>query len=268
MSVKTLNAKTPNIKTPNIKTHDANVTAQFGPRASAYVASAVHAAGEDLAQIAAVAAARKPSRALDLGCGGGHVSFAVAPYAQEVVAYDLSADMLNAVMTEAAARKLSNIAPQIGSVAEIPFADGAFDFVATRYSAHHWHDVRAGLCEARRVLAPGGAAVFADITTAPSALIDTHLQAIELLRDPSHVRDYAVAEWLNLLTEAGFTPGDPVLRRVRLDFATWIARMATPDVNVRAILALQRSMPRDVAAYFQIESDGSFTIDSVTIPAT
>lgn len=249
------------------KTHDTNVTSQFGPRAAAYVTSAVHAAGEDLKQIADLAAACKPARALDLGCGGGHVSFHVAPHARELVAYDLSSDMLNAVMKEAAHRNLSNITPQQGSVEKIPFADQSFHFVASRYSAHHWHDVRAGIREAKRVLAPGGYAVFADIVTAPSALIDTHLQAMELLRDPSHVRDYSVAEWIAFLKFAGFTPGAPTLRKVRLDFATWIARMATPEVNVRAIRALQASMPRDVADYFQVEPDGSFTLESMTIEA-
>jgi hypothetical protein len=43
--------------------------------------------------------------------------------------------------------------------------------------------------------------------------------------------------------------------------------MATPDTNVRAIRALQASMPRDVADYFQLEPDGSFTIESMTIEA-
>lgn len=255
-------------KSMTTKTHDSNVTAQFGPRAAAYVASAVHAAGEDLKQIAALAAARKPARGLDLGCGGGHVSFNVAPYAKELVAYDLSADMLGAVVKEAANRNLANIVTQQGSVEAIGFADASFDFVASRYSAHHWHNVQAGLKEARRVLAPGGIAVFADTSTSGSALIDTHLQAIELLRDPSHVRNYAVAEWTAFLKAAGFTPGAPTMRRVRLDFATWIARMATPEVHVKAIRALQASMPREVADYFELESDGSFTIDSMTIEAT
>lgn len=249
------------------QTHDLNVTAQFGPRAAAYVTSAVHAAGEDLKQIADLAAACKPARALDLGCGGGHVSFNVASHARELVAYDLSSDMLNAVMKEAVHRQLSNITPQQGSVEKIPFSDQSFHFVASRYSAHHWHDVRAGIREAKRVLAPGGYAVFADTVTSSSALIDTHLQAIELLRDPSHVRNYSVAEWTAFLKFAGFTPGPPTLRKVRLDFATWIARMATPDINVRAIRALQASMPRDVADYFQLEPDGSFTIESMTIEA-
>jgi ubiquinone/menaquinone biosynthesis C-methylase UbiE len=254
-------------KTPHSNTQESKVTAQFGPRAAAYVSSAVHASGEDLAQIAAVAKEKKPARALDMGCGGGHVSFHVAPHAGELVAYDLSGDMLEAVMMEGAARKLKNIVPQQGSVAKIPFGDGTFDFVASRYSAHHWHDVAAGLREARRVLKPGGSAVFTDAVSPGPALLDTHLQAIELLRDPSHVRDYSTAEWVGLLKAAGFTPGTPTLRRVRLEFSSWVARMSTPEIHVRAIRALQGALPQEVAAYFEMEEDGSFTIDAMTIEA-
>ena len=49
-----------------IQTHADQVTAQFGPRAAAYVASAVHASGADLEQLAAFAALGPNSaRALD-----------------------------------------------------------------------------------------------------------------------------------------------------------------------------------------------------------
>lgn len=255
-------------KTNEAKTHEARVATQFGPRAAAYVASAVHASGEDLVQIAERARVERPLRALDLGCGGGHVSFAMAPHAGEVVAFDLSTDMLDAVIKEAGARELANIVPRQGSVERLPFADGAFDLLACRYSAHHWRHVGVGLGEARRVLARGGAAVFADSVSPGVPLLDTHLQAIELLRDPSHVRDYSTVEWVEFLRVAGFAPGTPVMRRVRLEFASWVARMATPEDNVRAIRALQRSMPRDVADYFALEDDGSFTIDAMTVEAS
>jgi len=51
------------------------------------------------------------------------------------------------------------------------------------------------LREARRVLKPGGRAVFMDAISPGPALLDTYLQAVELLRDPSHLRDYSLAEW-------------------------------------------------------------------------
>ena len=249
------------------KTHDTNVATQFGPRAAAYVASAIHAAGEDLQEIAILAEQRRPRRALDLGCGGGHVSYHVAPHAAEVVAFDLSQDMLDVVTQEAGLRVLTNIKTRQGNVEDLPFADGTFDFVASRFSAHHWHDLGAGLREARRVLAKGGTAIFSDTISPGSALLDTHLQAIELLRDPSHVRDYSAAEWLSALEAAGFTAQKTKPRRLRLEFSTWIARMATADTHVRAIRALQTTMPRDVTEHFELEADGSFSLDAMIVEA-
>ena len=52
------------------------------------------------------------------------------------------------------------------------------------------------------MLAPGGSAILVDGAAPELRAADTHLQAVELLRDPSHVRDYSRREWLAMLTEA------------------------------------------------------------------
>jgi SAM-dependent methyltransferase len=248
--------------------HTATVTAQFGPRAAAYVTSAVHAAGEDLDHLARLAAGmRRSDRVLDLGSGGGHAGFTVAPHVGQVVACDLSVEMLNAVAVTAAERGLGNIATRQARVEALPFPDGAFDAAISRYSAHHWQDFRAGLAEARRVLKPGGKAVFIDSAAPASALLDTHLQAIELLRDPSHVRSYSAAEWCDALAKAGLAVGTVSSWRIRLDFASWIARMRTPPERVAAIRAVQSAMPREVRDYLALEEDGSFTIETMTFEA-
>lgn len=248
--------------------HEALVAGQFGPRARAYVESADHANGADLARLAALVAARPGSRVLDLGCGGGHVTYAVAPHAGEVVAYDLSADMLAAVSAEARARGIDHVSVVRGMAEALPFEADEFDFVFTRMSAHHWHDVGAGLAAMRRVLRPDGTAVVVDVVGPDdNPLHDTFLQAVEILRDPSHVRDYSPSEWVDMLRAAGFTPSAPVSSKLRLRFADWIARMATPEVQIRAIRALQSQMPPDVVERFAITEDGSFTLDVVTIEA-
>lgn len=175
-------------------THDAAVERQFSPRASAYLTSAVHAQGEDLLQMAAIAREHPGARLLDLGTGGGHVSFHVAPHVAEVVAYDLSQSMLDVVAGEAARRGLANLRTCRGKAEALPFGDGEFDLVMSRYSTHHWEDPGQALREACRVLKPGGIAVFADVVSPGEALLDTWLQTIEVLRDTSHVRDYSAAE--------------------------------------------------------------------------
>lgn len=251
----------------NESDHNSLVSQQFGPRAAAYVASAVHAQGEDLAQMRALLAGRKTARVLDLGCGGGHVAFALAPEVAEVVAYDLAPEMLGAVAAEAARRGLGNVATRQGTTERLPFPDASFDCVASRYSAHHWQGFAAALREARRVLKPDGVALFADAVSPGPALFDTHLQAVELLRDPSHVRDMSEIEWLQSLLRAGFAPGDVTRRRLRLDFASWIERMATPAPHVQAIRSLQQGASEAVRDHFAIEPDGSFTIDTILIEA-
>jgi SAM-dependent methyltransferase len=248
-------------------TPESLVTRQFGPRAAAYVKSAVHAQGEDLEELKTFARTHAFGRVLDLGCGGGHVSFTLAPFVHDVVAYDLSQAMLAAVSQEAASRGITNLATVQGPAEVLPFADGSFDFVATRYSAHHWQDVPAALKQARRVLKPGAPLMVMDAVTPENVLCDTFVQTIEMLRDASHVRDYAVREWIGMLQAAGFAPDEPKCRRVRLAFPAWIERMQTPKVQADAILALMAQMPGTVRSHFVIEPDGSFMLDTASVVA-
>jgi SAM-dependent methyltransferase len=250
------------------KTHETVVVSQFGSQAADYVTSIVHAQGADLDEIRRVAGERRVLRALDLGCGGGHVSFALAPLAGEVVAYDLSVEMLDAVRSTAAQRGLANVTTACGAAETLPFDDASFDLVATRFSAHHWRDIASGLAQARRVLKPGGTAIFVDVVAPEAPLLDTFLQTIELLRDPSHVRDYAPGEWRTLLAGAGFTLEDVTLRRLPLDFASWIARMRTPQTRADVIRSLQAEMADEVRAYFEVTPAGDFTVDTMHVRAS
>jgi SAM-dependent methyltransferase len=243
------------------RTQEALVVGQFGAQASAYLTSAVHAQGADLAALAALASGQPAARALDLGTGGGHVAYAVAPEVAEVVAYDLSAEMLAVVARAAAERGLTNLTTQQGPAERLPFADASFDLVLSRYSAHHWRDFEAGLREAARVLKPDGRAGFVDAVAPGQPAADTFLQAIELLRDTSHVRDRSRAEWEAAAARAGLRAGQVTGFRVRIEFAPWIERMRTPAPLVAAIRALEAAVADDVRRYFAIEADGSFTFD-------
>ena len=244
------------------------VDQQFGQVAQAYLTSAVHAQGADLDALAALAQSAPHAKVLDLGSGGGHVSFAMAPHVAAMVAYDLSEDMLGVVAAEAARRGLAQLHTQAGRAENLPFDDAAFDIVATRFSAHHWYDVRKGLSEARRVLKPGGKLVIVDIVAPEVPLLDTLLQTAEVLRDASHVRDYRVSEWQAMLAEAGFQPGTPRTWKLMMTFDSWIARIRTPQVRADAIRDLFDRAADEARAYFAVAPDHSFAIDAMLIEAT
>ncbi|MCW5771418.1 MAG: methyltransferase domain-containing protein [Rhodospirillaceae bacterium] len=243
------------------KSHEELVGGQFGVRAEAYLTSAVHAAGADLDALAALAHGRAEARVLDLGCGGGHVAFKVAPSVREVVAYDLSPEMLGVVARAARERGHGNLATRQGVVESLPFPDASFDLVLSRFSAHHWRNAEAALREAARVLTPGGVLGIVDSISPGTPLLDTYYQAIEVLRDVSHVRNYSRAEWEGMLARAGFLAGETRQFRLRLDFQTWIERIGTPKVQADAIRALQAAMSNGVARYFETAPDGSFAFD-------
>ncbi|ROR06733.1 class I SAM-dependent methyltransferase [Erwinia sp. JUb26] len=248
--------------------HHDHVDKQFGEQAGAYLTSAVHASGRDLVKLSERLYAASDARVLDLGCGAGHASFIAAQHVKEVVAYDLSEKMLTVVAQTAKERGYHHLTIRQGYAEKLPFANDEFDIVISRYSAHHWHDVGSALREVRRVLKPGGKAIFMDVNAPGNPVLDIWLQTVEALRDTSHVRDYSPGEWLTLFTESGLSIGSISHDRLELEFTSWVERMRTPQVMVQAIRAYQHSAPSDVQRYYALQPDGSFTTDIIFIEAS
>jgi len=245
----------------------AAVERQFSQVAEKYRTSAVHAAGEDLAKLVAAAALSGSEAVLDAGSGAGHTALAIAPFAAQVTGVDLSASMLAQGQRLASERGQANVQFEVGDVEALTFADGSFDVVTSRYSAHHWPHPRTALSETYRVLRPGGCFLLSDIVSYDDFTADTHLQAIELLRDPSHVRDHTVAQWLAMLAECGYTAQIVCTWDVRLQFDTWVERMATPADAVAMLRALLANAPNEVRTLLRIEADDSFTLPGALLRA-
>ncbi|TCJ14984.1 class I SAM-dependent methyltransferase [Parasulfuritortus cantonensis] len=240
---------------------------QFGAVADAYLTSAVHARGADLERLGALARGTPGLAVLDLGCGAGHAAFALAAGGARVTAYDLTEAMLAVVEAEAGRRGLAGLATRQGPAERLPFPAAAFDLVVSRYSAHHWADVAGALAEAARVLKPGGSLIMIDIVAPETPRFDTLLQSVELLRDPSHVRDYRVSEWHALLHRAGFRSPAAEVWPVPAEFQSWTGRMRTPEVRVRAIRDLFEQASDDARAHFRVQADGSFELQAAWLEA-
>jgi ubiquinone/menaquinone biosynthesis C-methylase UbiE len=248
--------------------HEQSISKSFGSSAERYLTSPVHSAGADLDWLARSVAELDQPKVLDLGCGAGHVSFVTAPFAREVIAFDLTTAMLDVTAAAAKERGLSNIRATQGSVEELPFNSRQFDFVVSRYSAHHWNQVPRALQEVKRVLKPGGQVCFIDLTGGPSPLLDTHLQSVELARDPSHVRSYTESEWLSFFRAASFDAHIERRWRLATEFSSWVSRIGTSAEGIAAIRSLWSSAPSEVREYFQLQDDLSFEVDAAMILAT
>lgn len=204
----------------------ADVRDRFAPVAANYTASWFHADPERLEEILVLCQPRPVDVVLDVATGTGNTALALAPYVARVVGLDLTRAMLDKARRLAAERAIDNAGWVIGDACQLPFAAATFDLYAVRAAPHHFHDLAASLREAHRVLKPGARAVFIDCSP-PEAARD-HLHALEVARDPSHVRTYTLAELTAAIEEAGLVVETAERRELDWEFDGWMRTMAVP----------------------------------------
>jgi SAM-dependent methyltransferase len=244
------------VQTPH--TVSASIQEQFGRAAANYAVSAVHRGGPDLDAMLAATGLSGRERVLDLGCGPGHAAAAFAPHAAEVVGLDLTEAMLVEGRRMARERGIPNLRFERGDAARLPFAAASFERVTSRLSAHHYADPAAVLREVLRVLTPGGRFLLVDTVAPENPAQDSFLNAFELLRDPSHVRDHSVSQWCALFCAAGLEPERLGSFRIQQEFTPWVERIGTSAAAVTGLRALFDAAPAEVRGAFDIRGAGEY----------
>jgi ubiquinone/menaquinone biosynthesis C-methylase UbiE len=140
---------------------------------------------------------------LDVACGGGIIVCAFAPEVKHATGIDMTPAMLDRARQLAAESGLTNVSWDQGDVGSLPYADGAFDIVVTRFSMHHFLDPIGVLREMVRVCAPGGRVVVVDMHASEDPAKAAEWNRLEKLRDPSHVRCLTLTELKALFRTAG-----------------------------------------------------------------
>lgn len=115
-------------------------------------------------RVVELAAVNKGHRALDICCGTGDISFALAGSGAEVTGLDFSAQMLGVAKhrLENPKKKMQNLNFIRGDAQELPFPDDHFDAVTVGYGLRNLSSWEKGLSEMIRVARPGGRLVILD----------------------------------------------------------------------------------------------------------
>jgi SAM-dependent methyltransferase len=161
---------------------------------------------------------RTGERALDVGCGDGPFTAALAEAGAQVI----GADAAQAAVDRAATHHPGLDFRRVPIDGPLPFEDCQFDLVWASEVLEHVADTARWLSELRRVLAPGGRLL---ITTPSHGRIRVALGGIERFSAPlgDHLHLYTRRSLRSLLADFGFqqvqvrtASGPPLLRRLLL----------------------------------------------------
>jgi SAM-dependent methyltransferase len=229
--------------------HRETIVRQFTQQAPGFAAAETLQDGELLELMLGAGRVAGDSRVLDVACGPGIVTCAFAERAAAAVGLDLVDSMLERAAERAGARGVTNVAWVRGDVDALPWPAGAFDVVVSRFSLHHLEEPAVALREMARVCVAAGRLVICDLSPDPDR-IDA-FNAMERLRDPSHVRAFTDAELGDLIAATG--------------------AFAAPEVSHAALTLeleghLARSFPADADA-FRSEIEAALDGDHLGIGA-
>ena len=181
-----------------------------------------------LEEMISYAAPEKQDVVLEVAAGTCACGRSFAPLVQTVVCLDATLSMLQVGKREADLHRLHNMVFVKGCAEELPFLDASFDLVFSRLAFHHFTETDVAFSEMARVLKPGGKLIMIDMEAAAEALRDTE-DAIEKLRDPSHVRNLSQGEMKALFAAYGLSVIKCEPADIRQRLKSWLALTKTPE---------------------------------------
>ena len=200
---------------------------------------------------------------LDVACGTGVVVFQLAKTAKRVVGLDLTGEMLQRARKQRHEQGIANVRFVLGEAEALPFPDDRFDATVCRMSVHHFADPARVLAEMARVTRPGGRLVIADIVTADEAEQAELHNALERLRDPSHVRMLGRDELLAEVAAQGLNVQRTEAWSKARRFGEWAEVLNAPH-RIEPLAVVLRALAgagRTAGIGLHVEADGELAFE-------
>ena len=223
--------------------HFSRIKEEFKRQAETLSVAQVFTNSDVLEQIRAAITPTAKMNLLDLGCGPGIVTAALSPHVREVVAYDLTPEMLNQARKRCQEAGLRNVRFELGGAEHLPFEDGAFDCVVTRLTIHHFSDPRSVMDEVVRVIRHGGKVIVADVVSSESEEEAALHNALETLRDPTHVWMFSPTDMVGLIEKAGLRIASSSTWEMKRDYEEWIRITNAPE-RVKPLYAVMAALAK------------------------
>lgn len=231
------------------------VREQFSRTAEGYVRNKGFASGEDLEVASRLLKPTMEDTLLDVATGGGHTALFFAPLVRQVIASDLTMQMLKKAQEYISEEGgVENVIFREADAEDLPFPAGSFTLLTCRIAPHHFPDLRRALQEFHRVLRRGGRMVIIDTLLPQDPEIAEFYQTMEKMRDPTHVQAYSEPQWIEMIKETGFDFHETRRFPKTHDFQEWAARAGMNRKGIQDLNRFFLDAPKKVHDYFQIET--------------
>ena len=179
--------------------------------------------------------ASKTDHVLEVAAGTCACGRSMASEVASVICLDATPAMLRIGEKAAREKHMTNISFVEGLAEKLPFGYNSFDIVMTRLTFHHFAEMRKPFEEMNRVLKPTGKLVIIDMEATEETLRETE-DAIETMRDFSHVKNRSKEEFLSLYNEYGYEILLSESTPIPVELSAWMKLTNTSPEDSQAII--------------------------------
>ncbi|MGD9091568.1 MAG: methyltransferase domain-containing protein [Anaerolineales bacterium] len=209
---------------------------RFNKFAKSYVTSETHAKGIELQRLVEIAQPKNNWKMLDVATGGGHTALTFSTFVAEVIATDLTPNMLAAAESFIRRNGVDNVSFKPADAEDLPFDDKSFDLVTCRIAAHHFPNCMKFVRESTRVLKTNKILLVQDQLVPEDEDAARSINNFERIRDPSHNKAFSESEWVDMFLSAGLQVEQIEHIVKKHDFFPWVE---IQDCSARTIHQLE-----------------------------
>ncbi len=147
------------------------------------------------------------TKLFEFGCGTGSTALYHAPYVEHIMAIDVSPNMIEIARAKAAAKHVTNVSFEVGSIEDIEAPAATYDVVMAHSILHLLEDKDAALAKAHAMLVPGGLLVSSTACMGDAAVTKTIGRAVAAASVTGllpYVDVFSSSELLERIAAAGF----------------------------------------------------------------
>jgi len=200
------------------------IRSEFTHQSTSFGTAAAMTSARTLGALVELVPEDSQARWIDVACGPGVVSRAMAGRVGSVCGVDLTPAMVEEAELRVREEDIENVSVALGDATALDFPHAAFDGAITRLSLHHIPIPGRVIAEMARVVRPGGWVALSDLAADCDREASAWREEIERLRDPSHWACHTPERLRDMAAAAGLVVEQEDLVDVDIGFEDWLAR--------------------------------------------